>query len=77
MQDKKIFKRNQLETRYNFARQLRLLREEKGLSVKEFAKEIHMLEKYIWQLELGKIENFGAIFALAQFFDKKVKIEFY
>ena len=29
MQDKKTFKKNQLETKYNFARQLRLLREEK------------------------------------------------
>ena len=77
MQDKKTFKKNQLETRYNFARQLRLLREEKGLSVKEFAQASNIFEKHIWELELGKIENFGAIFALAQFFEKKVKIEFY
>ena len=74
MKTKKQIRKIQLETRYNFARQVRLLRENMGFSVKEFAQESHIPEKVIQQLELGKIENIGTIFALAQFFNKKVEI---
>jgi len=74
MKTRKQIRKIQLETRYNFARQVRLLREGAGLSVKEFAQESHIPEKVIQQLELGKIENIGTIFFFAQFFDKKVEI---
>ena len=37
MQTKNKFQTRQLETRYNFVQQVRLLRESKGLSTKEFA----------------------------------------
>ncbi len=71
MKTRKQIRKIQLETRYNFARQVRLLREGMGFSLKEFAQESHIPEKIIQQLELGKIENIGTIFALAQFFNKK------
>ena len=74
MKTRKQIRKIQLETRYNFARQVRLLREGMGLSVKEFAQESHIPEKVIQQLELGKIENIGTIFSFAQFFNKKVEI---
>ena len=35
MQTRKIFKQNQHETAYNFARQVRRLREERGLTIEE------------------------------------------
>ena len=37
MKTRKQIKKNQVETRYNFARQIRLLRESAGLSIKEMA----------------------------------------
>jgi len=74
MQTKSQFKTNQTETKYKFARQVRLLRESAGLSVKELAQQTHMIERHLQELELGKIDNIGNIFALAQFFDKKVEI---
>ena len=77
MKTRKQIRKIQLETRYNFARQVRLLREGAGLSVKEFAQESHIPEKVIQQLELGKIDNTGNIFALAQFFNKKVEINLF
>ena len=74
MQTKNKFQTNQLETRYNFARQVRLLRESNGLSTKEFAQELNVGEKYILQIELGKFTSLSEIFALARYFDKKVEI---
>ena len=74
MQTKNKFQTRQLETRYNFAQQVRLLRESKGLSTKEFAREINVLEKYVLRIELGKFDSLAEIFALARYFDKKVEI---
>ncbi len=76
MKTKRQIKKNQLETRYNFAKQIRLLREGKGFSIKEFSQQIHISETYLQKLELGEVENIGVIFSLAQFFDKKVEIKF-
>lgn len=77
MQDKNQFKDNQLETRYNFANQVRTLREGLGLSITEMSAKSGMMKRHIRQMELGKLESIGAIFDIARFFDKKVKIEFY
>lgn len=74
MQTKNKFQTNQLETRYNFARQIRLLRESKGLSVAEFAQELSVAEKYVLRMELEKFDSLAEIFALARYFDKKVDI---
>ena len=77
MQNKKIFRKNKIEMQYNFARQIRQMRENIELSVGQLADEIHVPEQYIRRLELGYIQDWGLIFAIAQFFDKKIKIEFY
>ena len=76
MKTKKQIRKNQLETRYNFARQVRVLREAAGLSVKELSQQMNMPESFLQKLELGQVENIGTIFAVAQFFDKKVAINF-
>ncbi len=76
MKTKKQIRKNQLETRYNFARQVRVLREAAGLSVKELSQQINMPESFLQKLELGQVENIGTIFAVARFFDKKVAINF-
>jgi transcriptional regulator with XRE-family HTH domain len=41
------------EIRRTFARNLRLAREEKGLSQRELAKLAGVSQKYIWQIEVG------------------------
>ena len=74
MQKDSQYKDNQLETRYNFALQIRGLREASGLSIKEMSEKSGIIERHIKQMELGKIESIGAIFNLARFFDKKVEI---
>ncbi|MBO7556613.1 MAG: helix-turn-helix domain-containing protein [Alphaproteobacteria bacterium] len=74
MKTRKQIKKNQVETRYNFARQIRLLREGAGLSIKEMAQQIFISETFLQKQELGEIEHIGTIFAIAQFFDKKVEI---
>ena len=74
MKTRKQIKKNQVETRYNFARQVRLLREGASLSIKEMAQQIFISETFLQKLELGEIEHIGTIFAIAQFFDKKVEI---
>jgi len=76
MKTKKQIRKNQLKTRYNFARQVRVLREAAGLSVKELSQQINMPESFLQKLELGQVENIGTIFAVARFFDKKVAINF-
>ena len=76
MQNKKIFLKNKIEMQYNFARQIRQMRENIELLVRQLADE-HVPEQYIRRLELGYIQDWGLIFAIAQFFDKKIKIEFY
>ena len=74
MQTKSQFQKNKMETKYHFSCQVRALREEAGLSIKELAQESHIFEKHLQEIEMGRLHNFGAIFALAQFFDKKVEI---
>ena len=74
MKTRKQIRKNQVDTRYNFARQVRLLREGVGLSIKELAEQIFISETFLKKLELGEVEHIGTIFAIAQFFDKKVEI---
>jgi len=77
MQDRKTLRRNRIEMKYNFALQVRQMREAAGLSIKELAAQIFVSENSVRQLELGGIHDWGMIFAIAQFFDKKIRIEFY
>ena len=77
MQNKKIFRNNKVETQYNFARQIRQMRENAELSVEQLAQEMKIDQSYIRRLELGYIQDWGLIFAIAQVFDKKIRIEFF
>jgi len=77
MQVKKIFKNNKCETAFNFAQQVRKLREERGLTVEEAA-EGSKIPVYTLRLaEMGHFEDWGTIYGIAKFFDRKIRIEFY
>lgn len=77
MQDGKTFKINKCETSYNFAEQLRRMRQEKGLSLKELAVHAQIDISLLQRMELGYFEDWGSLYSLAKFFDRKIRIEFY
>nr|QIM10580.1 hypothetical protein PlAlph_4720 [uncultured Alphaproteobacteria bacterium] len=77
MQIKKIFKRNRCETAFNFALQVRQLREERGLTVEELAQESGIPVCILQRMEMGCFEDWGRNFSFAKFFDRKIRIEFY
>ena len=77
MQDRKTFKKNHLEMKYNFGRQVRLLREAAGFSLAELSVQTKIKVEHLQEMELGKFYVIGWVFQLAKFYDKKVRIEFY
>ena len=77
MQTRKIFKRNRYETAYNFARQVRRMREERGLTIEELSEVSNIPLNILQKLEMGCFEDWGKNYAFAKFFDRKIRIEFY
>ncbi len=77
MQDKKTFKKNHWELKYDFGRQVRLLRENTELSFAELSMKTGIGIESLKAMELGNFHLLGFVFKLAKFYDKKVKIEFY
>lgn len=77
MQTRKIFKQNQHETAYNFAQQVRRLREERGLTIEEVSARSRIPLFKLQRMETGYFADWGRILNYAKFFDRKIRIEFY
>ena len=77
MQTRKIFKQNKYKTAYDFARQVQRLREDKGLTIEELAVQAHIALPALRRMEMGYFEDWGALYNLTKFFDRKIRIEFY
>ena len=77
MQTRKIFRRNRYETAYNFARQVRRMREERGLTIEELSEVSKIPLNILQKLEMGYFEDWGTLYNYAKFFDRKIRIEFY
>ena len=65
-----------VDTRHKFATQLRMMREEQGLSISELSKNTGISKAMLQQMELGSFNNWGALFQLSHFYDKQLLIEF-
>ncbi len=65
------------EFKYRFAQEIKKLRIESGLSIEELSKTLNIKQAQLYALELGNHKDWDAVFNLARFMKKKVKVEFY
>ncbi len=77
MQETKIYRRNKDEFIYNFAEQVRKLRENSNLSIEELSLGSNIAMTTLKKMELGHFNDWEKIFRLARFYDKKIRLEFY
>ncbi len=65
------------EIRYNLATDLRRLRTERNLAVDEAAQMSKIHLKQIQNMEMGTIKDWNILVRLAEFYGKKVRVQFY
>ena len=53
------------------------LREDKGLTIEELAVQAHIALPALRRMEMGYFEDWGALYNLTKFFNRKIRIEFY
>ena len=71
------YKVNKVEFCYNFAEQVRWLRESNKLSFEEISQGTGIPIINLKRLELGQGKDWGDILQLAKFYEKKIRLEFY
>ena len=77
MLSKENHKKNLKEFRKLFIEDINHLRKEKGLSLDELAEQSQIPLAEICKIGLSHQQNWGTIYQLARFFEKKIKISFY
>ncbi|MFV0626019.1 MAG: hypothetical protein ACK5N8_01540 [Alphaproteobacteria bacterium] len=77
MLSKKEHKNNIKNFRNNLKNEVEKLRVERGLSVEDIVEQSHIPLLELFRLEQKRDYNWGTIYQLARFFDKKIRITFY
>lgn len=70
-------RRNLKEMRYNLSQAIIRLRMDKKQTIEQTSFDAKIPLNILRDLERGEVNHFGYLFAVAKFFDKKVRIEFY
>ena len=70
-------RKNIREFHYNFAEELRRLRNSKNLSLEHLAFYSCVPVHKLRDLEIGQNKDWGTIFQLARYYEKKIRLEFY
>lgn len=77
MLDKKKHRQNMRKLRYQLSSDIRSLREAHNFSIEELSFQAHIPIRIMQELELGNLDRIDAIYSIAKFFNKKIRIEFY